>query len=279
MDDERTLRREDYEEPLCPLDMTPPDAAPVARVPQQRISEKLDEYMERHEFDAAERHLLYWLEEAKQGRDQRGAFHIYNEMMGMYRKTGRRGEALGAVDHALALLPDLGYETSASGGTCLVNAGTVYSAFSMFEESLACFARARAIYEQELTPSDDRLGGLYNNMGLTLTALGRFAEARELYEKALAVMAQAENGELECAITWLNLADAAEAELGAEAAELQIRDCLDAAESLLWTPGLPRNGYDAFVCEKCAPVFSRYGYFLAAQKLEERARAFHKQDD
>ena len=32
-------------------------------------------------------------------------------------------------------------------------------------------------------------------------------------------------------------------------------------------------GYYAFVCEKCAPTFEYYGYFLAAQDLNERAEA------
>ena len=265
------LRPEEYEEPNCLLDMTTPENRTVSSIPQQRVSEKLDEYMAAKDFAGAERHLLYWQEEARAGRDSRGLFHVCNEMMGMYRKTGKREEALAAADAAIALLPELGYEASASGGTCYVNAATVCSAFSLPERSLELFEKAREIYERELPPDDDRLGGLYNNMALTLTALGRYAEARELFGKAIDVMGKAKNGELEQAITYLNLADVAEAELGPEDAEPLIREYLDKAEDLLWTEGLPRDGYDAFVCEKCAPVFARYGYFLAANRLQERA--------
>ena len=32
-----------------------------------------------------------------------------------------------------------------------------------------------------------------------------------------------------------------------------------------------RLGYYAFVCEKCAPTFSYYGYFLAAERLKDRS--------
>ena len=32
-----------------------------------------------------------------------------------------------------------------------------------------------------------------------------------------------------------------------------------------------RLGYYAFVCEKCAPVFSYYGYFLAAERFADRS--------
>ena len=43
------------------------------------------------------------------------------------------------------------------------------------------------------------------------------------------------------------------------------------AEKLLYTESLPRDGYYAFVCEKCAPVFAYYGYFLTEQELHRRA--------
>ena len=41
-------------------------------VPQQRIVAKMDEYMSRRDYAGAEKHLLYWLEEARQGNDLRG---------------------------------------------------------------------------------------------------------------------------------------------------------------------------------------------------------------
>ena len=73
-------------------------------------------------------------------------------------------------------------------------------------------------------------------------------------------------------MTWLNLADMLEAKLGPEAAEGPVAECLDRAEKLLDTEGLPRNGYYAFVCEKCAPVFGYYGYFAAQEALEKRVK-------
>ena len=40
-----------------------PGSQPVHPVPQQRIAEKLNEYMSRKDYPAVERHLLYWLED------------------------------------------------------------------------------------------------------------------------------------------------------------------------------------------------------------------------
>ena len=63
-----------------------------------------------------------------------------------------------------------------------------------------------------------------------------------------------------------------------EAAEEKTEDYLDRAEELLDTESLPRNGYYAFVCEKCAPVFGHYGYFATEAELKRRAKEIHDRD-
>jgi hypothetical protein len=73
------------------------------------------------------------------------------------------------------------------------------------------------------------------------------------------------------------MADAVEAQANAglladdSAAEHEIERLLDTALDLLDTPSLPRDGYYAFVCEKCAPAFGHHGYFLADEDLRTRA--------
>ena len=59
------------------------------------------------------------------------------------------------------------------------------------------------------------------------------------------------------------------------APESRVFDLLDQAYGLFDTTPAPRDGYYAFVCEKCAPVFSHYGYFLAASDLTERAERLY----
>ena len=46
---------------------------------------------------------------------------------------------------------------------------------------------------------------------------------------------------------------------------------MDQAYELLDQSKAPRDGYYAFVCEKCAPAFSWYGFFLQAEELQKRA--------
>ena len=258
---EDRLKPEDYADPQCPFSgegfgVT----AEVRAVPQQRIIEKMDEYMARRDHAGAERHLLYWLEEAKLGRDLRGELMLRNELTGHYRKAGEKEKALANAERALELLKELGMEQTVSAGTTFINAATANNAFGENERSIELFRKAQAVFEnipRRNGPGEDSsrgaeggsagksaegagvspefLGGLYNNMALAETALGHYPEAEELYEKALRVMETVPGGEPEQAITWLNMAQTAETAwaMEDEAAEKRIAEYLERAEGLL----------------------------------------------
>ena len=274
-------------------------AEPIKPVPQRRIVEKMDEYMSRRDYAGAERHLLYWLAEAELGRDLQGQLMLRNEMVGHYRKTGQREKAMESAGKALELLEALGMEDTISAGTTCVNIATACNAFGEYGRSMELFERARAAYEGSGYVEPQLLGGLYNNMALTCSALGRYEEALELYEKAAGVMMKVPDGELEQAITFLNMANTVEAMEGLEQGESRIFELVDKAQALLEKKGeellgegdrlsgwpgalkeLPREerariGYYAFVCEKCAPTFEYYGYFLAAESLRDTAEKIY----
>ena len=276
MDDRKTLHPQDYAEPRCLLSDERYGSAPqTVSIPQQRIAQKLDEYMSRRDYAGVERHLLYWMDEAALGHDLRGELFLCNELAGHYRKTGNRERAFHYAERALELLDTLGFTEGVSAGTTLVNAATAYSAFGEHARALELFGRARPLYEAEET-KPQLLGGLYNNMATACAALGRHTEALALYEKAMAQMALVPGGTLEQAVTCLNMADAVAAEQGMEAGEARITELLDKAYALLQDGAAPRDGYYAFVCEKCAPGFAYYGWFAAAQELEQTAKEIYE---
>lgn len=239
-----------------------------------RILSKLDEHLHRNDYASAERHLTYWLAEAEAGGDARTELLVRNELMGLYRKLGREREAIDSANAAVAKIEAMGVGDQVGAATSFLNCATVYKAFGRADEAIPMFERARAVYESELSPLDERLGGLYNNMALALVDLGRFSEANELYNKAISVMESVENGAPEMAITYLNMASAAEAELGIEEADGVIQEYLLRAESLL-EGHTERDGNYAFVCEKCASVFDYYGHFIYANELYKRAERIY----
>ena len=268
MKDHDIIKPEDYAEPVCPLCM---DADKTVKpIDVRRFTEKLDSYFGKNDYEGARRHLEYWYAEAAAGNDLRGRFSVLNEMLGYYRKVGDKEKALRTVDEILRVITQLGTEESVGSATAYINVGTVYKAFGMSDKALPFFTRALRIYETGLKQNDVRFGGLYNNMALVLTDLQRYDEAFECYHKALGIMLNAENGKPEAAITCLNMANAAEAKLGLEEAEELITEYLDLAESYLDDPCNDRDGNYAFVCEKCAPVFSYYGRFFYAEELKKR---------
>ena len=266
------IKPEDYLEPNCLLCGEPYGAPPKVRtVPQRRIMEKMDEYMSRLDYDGAERLLLYWLDEARLGGDQRGELMIRNELVGHYRKTSEEIKAREQAEAALGLLDEMDYSSSLSAGTTYVNIATTLGSFGDHGKALELFAKAKEIYESGANTKPELIGGLCNNMGLSCAALGRYAEAESLYDQAMREMARVPGGEAEMAITCLNRADMAAERYGMEQSERQIGILLDRAEQLLLSPNIPRDGYYAYVCDRCAASFSYYGYFAAAQELSKRA--------
>ena len=272
----------------------------IRPVPQRRIIDKMDEYMSRRDYNGAERHLLYWLEEAKLGGDLQGQLMLRNELVGHYRKTGQKEPAMESAAKALDLLRELDMENTITAGTTYVNIATACGAFGDHERAIRLFEKARAAYESSSQTETQLLGGLYNNMALTCTELGRCEEALALYEKAADLMGRVPDGELEQAITYLNMANTVEVQLGLEAGEQQINALVERAEELLEAKGeellgkgeaaltdgtdlramkqeeRARLGYYAFVCEKCAPTFAYYGYFITAESLTERSEELVK---
>ncbi len=241
-----------------------------------RILEKLDGYLGRDDYSAAEKHLLYWLSECETKNNFRGMLLMRNELMGLYRKLGQRENALECANAALNIINSNGLTDNIGAATTFLNSATVYKAFGMPEKSVSLFEKAKEIYESNLDENDERLGGLYNNMALALVDLKEFSRADKLYKKALDVMKNVEGGEPESAVTYLNMATAAEAEHGLENAESVITEYLEKAIELLDSCISETDGNYAFVCDKCASVFGYYGYFFYQKELERRSKKIYE---
>ena len=240
----------------------------------ERMLRSLDGFLARNDYTRAENLLLFYLSEAEAD----GAFQlrivVLNELMGLYRKLGRREDAYSAAERSAAAIADENLCGSVTDATVSLNAATVYKCFGENERALESYEHARKIYERELEPTDERLAGLYNNEALALTSLGRFEQSRRLFNVALKIITKKENGTPEAAITYLNLADMTVAEKGENGA-LQADEYVQLAQKLLAPRKNRRDGNYAFVCEKCAPVFEKYGYLAFAEQLQKESERIY----
>ena len=150
------LSKDDYEEPRCLLNMHPK----VTPISVGRMIEKLDSYLNQNDYDAAERHLKYWLTEADAGHDMRGKLTVLNEQIGFYRKTGKESECLRAVSDALSFADSMDMNKSVTYGTTLINAATGYKAFGKAEMHYRSTARHRLFMKKHLTTLTDDLAVL-----------------------------------------------------------------------------------------------------------------------
>lgn len=245
-------------------------------IPRTRVLEKLDGLLGSNDYAGAKRLLQYWLAEAEYTGDDQGVLLMQNELMGLCRKLGEKEQALQYAQAALDQVGSMDIGDNVGAATTYLNSATVCKAFGLPEDALQLYQMARDIYERDLSPTDDRLGGLYNNMGLALVDLKQFRQAEELYQKALQVMEAVPEKEPEQAITYLNMATAAETEHGLTQAQPVIAALAEKAMACMETGKDRTDGNYAFVCEKCATVFGYYGYEDYAAQLLARSRRIYE---
>lgn len=245
-------------------------------IPRDRVLSKLDALLQSNDYAGAKRLLQYWLSEAEYTGDDHGILLMENELMGLCRKLGEKEQALQYAQKALDQVSKMDIGDNVGAATTYLNSATVCKAFGLPEDAIALFRMAQTIYERDLSPTDDRLGGLYNNMGLALVDLKEFRQAEALYQKALSVMAAVPEKEPELAITYLNMATAAEMEHGLAAAQPMIAELAEKAMACMEIGKDRTDGNYAFVCEKCASVFGYYGYEDYAVQLQGRCRRIYE---
>ena len=246
-------------------------------IDMSRILRKLDSLFGKSDFDEADRLFKYWLNEAENSGNDRAKLELHNEYMGFCRKLGRGEDAIMNADKAYQLVSDLDLKNTISGATVCVNVGTVYKAFNRTEESIKYFDEAKKLYETYLNPNDKMLAGLYNNMALAYVDLKKFDEAEELYNKAIDIMMNNPGGELDAAISHLNRADLIYAKYKNDKNddytkyEPLIQKDVETAWGLFNLDTTVHDDYYRFVCEKSAPSFAFYGYFVYSNELKSRS--------
>lgn len=267
----------DYKEPPCATCggkefYAPEKDAPKGRIPVKRVIEKVDEAFNSNDLAEAGRLLEFWQKEALSLEDKSGELSVTDELIGYYRKTGEAEKGLAAVSRALELLKELSLEKTVSGATIILNAATTMKAFGKAEKALPLYNAAEETLENLLDKEDVLLAGLYNNKALALADAKKAKEAENYYKKAISVMEKAENGRLDEAVSYVNLAVLYSGQ-GEE--KSKITDCMFRAYELLTDERNEKNGYYAFVLSKCAPAFGEFGYDKIERELSKESEEIY----
>lgn len=268
----------DYKEPSCVIcggkDFYYPQSdKQTSSIPVRNVIEKLDGCFETNDLDGAERLLDYWYNEAEAINDKRGLLAILSEQMGLYRKLNDKEKGLNSSYKGLALAEELRLTDTISGATVALNAATTLKAFGKSKESIPIYEKVRAVYESKLSADDKKMAGLLNNMALACVDEEYFDKAEKNYEKAITLLSKNENAENEIAITYVNMAHLYLKKCGEDD---RIYDCMEQAWKYLSSEKTARNGYHAFVCEKCVPSFEFFGYFVYANELKGRIKKIYE---
>ena len=241
----------------------------------KRIFNKLDELYAKNDIAEIEKLFKYWFNEAKVLNNKRLELELHNEMMGFCRMHNQKEEAFFHTKESIQLINELGIDKTISAGTIYLNVATVYKSFNEPNIAIDYYQLANNIYEEVLDKNDKKLACLYNNMALAYVDISNFDEAEILYKKAIEIMNNNQNGELDQAISYLNYTDMLYLKYkSSNFNDENIKNCIhnniQTAFELLNKEQEYNKYYYKFVCEKCIPCFKYYGYLNYVNILQNK---------
>lgn len=167
--------------------------------------QELDGLFAAQEYAKVEPFMLSALEEAKEKEDYGLYLSVGNEMIGYYRSISQFQKAYQISEDMLLLMEELQMDQSAEFATVLLNTATAYSFDENFEMALQFYRRAEQIYHLLVNPNDYLFAGLYNNMSSLMEKMDRNEEALELLMKALGILQNYPDRQMEAATNFTNL--------------------------------------------------------------------------
>lgn len=169
----------------------------------------LDAVFAAHEGPArAATYMLDALSTAEGMADDGARLTILNELLGLYRATGRHDEGSDIASQAMALADDMGLAGTDAYATTLINVATAHRAAGRYPEARDSYARALSMARTTMGSGDRRLAALHNNLALLHGDTGDSAGAYEELMAALEILESTSldpGADLDVATTLTNL--------------------------------------------------------------------------
>lgn len=141
------LDEKDYKEPSCALCggkrfYNPELNIPADFIPINRVMDKLNFYYTEKDLISAEKHLDFWLKEAKACGDKKGELAVLRELCLLYLNTGDIEKASNSVTDCLETVKTLDFNDTLSGADIFNIAGDIFAEKGDFIKAEKYFLRA-----------------------------------------------------------------------------------------------------------------------------------------
>lgn len=252
----------------------------------ERVMDTLDEHLRKNEFEAADHHLKYWLDEARAKHDERCRFTVLNEMLGLCRRREDTASVGMYIEELADMIDEENLSDKLTGATAMLNIANVYKWLGRNAEAVEYYEKAQRIYLDKIPEKDVRQAALNNNIAMAYMGYAteeglseeeknkQYDNAEKCLNKALQILeaVDAENNEcnVDKALTYLSLAELVEYRYGLQDGEKGILVFLNRAVAVFEDKACKRDSYYVFAAEKALKVFSYYGFFTYVAKLRER---------
>lgn len=173
----------------------------------QMFFNTLDRLFSEKRPQEAEAFMRERLSQAEKESDAGAVVTICNELGGYYRAVSRYEEGVPLYQRALQIIADLHQEGTPAHGTTLINYATTCTMKRDFEKALQLYEEAAAIFSGPDYGPDFNLAILYNNMSFVCQDMGDFSRAEDYLLKALGILRQLTESDIEIATTYTNLAN------------------------------------------------------------------------
>ncbi|MEG0365843.1 MAG: tetratricopeptide repeat protein, partial [Coprobacillus sp.] len=171
----------------------------------QSILNQIDQFYALNQYEEAYQYMLIQLEEAMIHKQDNIILGLLSELMGYYRVRAEFVLGNQMAIQAIKIIENLGLDKTIPSATTYLNIATLYRVQGLYKESSMYYQKAFNIYQQLLDESDERYISLYNNMSLLYQEINQLEQAIEYELKALSLIKDKENCEVETAITYTNL--------------------------------------------------------------------------
>ena len=171
----------------------------------KQLLDQLDNFYRSSDTTGAENLLNHARSECERTHDQGALLTVYNELIGLYRETGRCEQAVKLTDLALKLTADLSLNGTTEHGATLLNGATVCRIAGRFERSLAFYLQAETIFLKNNQEHSYYMASLYNNVSQLYQDRQEYELALEYQKKALTLIRTLSENESEVATTLINM--------------------------------------------------------------------------